>query len=415
MLTNSITRNIEPRDIKARQLAASMKLRRRGNLWLVPSQSSNDLYTVDITKDSPTCTCPDWQLRQNRCKHIRAIEIVLSCETKPDGTTIVTKTTRVTYSQDWPAYNAAQTHEGEHFPELLRGLCQGIVQPQQTNGRPRLPLSDVVFSAVLKVYSMMSGRRCMSDLSDCESKGYIAKAPHYNSTFHYLENPALTPILKKLIEESASPLKAVETDFAVDSSGFSTSRFERWFDAKYGTEKSQRQWLKAHLMVGVKTNVVTSVEVTESNANDSPHLPQLVNATANHFQIDEVSGDKGYISNKNLAAIVALGAVPYIPFKENTTGEGPELWSKLFHFYQFNRQEFLQHYHKRSNVETTFSMIKGKFGDSLRSKTDIAQMNEVLCKVLAHNICVLIASIYELGIEPTFWAESSVAQKVSLN
>jgi hypothetical protein len=48
-------------------------------------------------------------------------------------------------------------------------------------------------------------------------------------------------------------------------------------------------------------------------------------------------------------------------------------------------------------------MIKTKFGGSVRSKTPIAQVNEVLCKVLCHNICVLIQSTYELGLEPTFW------------
>ena len=74
----------------------------------------------------------------------------------------------------------------------------------------------------------------------------------------------------------------------------------------------------------------------------------------------------------------------------------------MWHFYNFNREAFLQHYHKRSNVETTFSMIKGKFGSSVRAKTPIAQVNEVLCKILCHNICVLIQSIYELGIEPVF-------------
>ena len=72
----------------------------------------------------------------------------------------------------------------------------------------------------------------------------------------------------------------------------------------------------------------------------------------------------------------------------------------------FNREDFLAHYHKRSNAETTFSMIKGKFGDRLRSKTRTAQVNEALCKVLAHNLCCLIQSIYELGIEPTFWSEA---------
>jgi len=45
--------------------------------------------------------------------------------------------------------------------------------------------------------------------------------------------------------------------------------------------------------------------------------------------MEEVSADKGYISNKNLAAIVALNAVPYIPFKVNTMGEGPDLWHKM--------------------------------------------------------------------------------------
>ena len=47
-------------------------------------------------------------------------------------------------------------------------------------------------------------------------------------------------------------------------------------------------------------------------------------------------------------------------------------------------------------------MIKAKFRDHVRSKTDVAMKNEVLCKVLCHNICCLVSAIYELGITPTF-------------
>jgi transposase len=65
--------------------------------------------------------------------------------------------------------------------------------------------------------------------------------------------------------------------------------------------------------------------------------------------------------------------------------------------------EYLSHYHKRSNVETTNAMIKAKFGDAIRSKSDTAMMNEALCKVLCHNVCCVIQSHYELGIEPMFW------------
>ena len=50
-------------------------------------------------------------------------------------------------------------------------------------------------------------------------------------------------------------------------------------------------------------------------------------------------------------------------------------------------------------------MIKAKFGDALRSKTDTAMINEALCKILCHNICCLIQSVYELGITATFWGK----------
>lgn len=80
--------------------------------------------------------------------------------------------------------------------------------------------------------------------------------------------------------------------------------------------------------------------------------------------------------------------------------------SDSLNFYsRVNQGQFTDHYSRRSNVETTFRQIKSKFGECLRSEGRTAQINEVLCKVLCHNICCLIQSIYELGVEPTFWTE----------
>ncbi len=53
-------------------------------------------------------------------------------------------------------------------------------------------------------------------------------------------------------------------------------------------------------------------------------------------------------------------------------------------------------------METAFSQIKGEFGDSVRSKSDMGQINEALCKVLCYNLCVLVQAMHELGIEPAF-------------
>jgi transposase len=400
---------MDAREERGLVIAATSKIEKNILGWKVPSQSGNGSYVVNLDHGQPFCTCPDYETRHLPCKHIHAVEYVIQRETKPDGTTTYTQSIKVTCTQEWTAYNEAQTHEKERFVALLRDLCNGILQPEYTFGRPRLPLADVVFGLVYKSYTNMSGRRFTTDLKEAQEAGLISKAGHYNSSFNYLENPELTPLLKNMIEQSASPLKAVESDFAVDSSGFATTTYSRWFDHKYGKERTKQTWVKTHLMCGVKTHVVTSVEATPYESADTVQLPALVSQTAKTFSINEVSADKAYSDRRNLHAVQAVGGTAYIPFKSNSTGMGDNhhkfdgLWNRMWHFYNFNRDAFLTHYHKRSNVETVFSMIKAKFGASVRAKTPIAQVNEVLCKVLFHNICVLIQSIYELGLEPTFW------------
>jgi transposase len=408
---------MDAREERGLQIANTCKIEKNKLGWKVPSQSGNGSYVVSLDNGEPFCTCPDFEARHQPCKHIHAVEFILQREEKPDGTTIITKTMKVTYNQDWHNYNNAQAHEREYFVDLLRDLCNGIPQPEQTFGRPRLPLADVVFGLAYKAYTTMSGRRFMTDIREAETKELVSKSASFTSSFRYLENPELTPLLKILIEQSASPLKSVETDFAVDSSGFATTTYDRWFDHKWGKMRSEAKWIKAHLMCGVKTHTVTSVEVTPTETADAPQLPQLVNKTAMTFNIYEVSADKAYSSRKNLHAVESVKGNAYIPFKSNTNGMGSKqdgfdgLWNKMWHYYNFNRNAFLEHYHKRSNVETAFSMIKMKFGTSVRAKTPVAQVNEVLLKILCHNICVLITSIYELGLEPTFWNTENLSHE----
>lgn len=324
------------------------------------------------------------------------------------------KKIRKTYPQEWSSYNKAQVNEKSQLQSLLYELCQSIEQPPQVMGRPRSPLSDLVFAACLKVYECMSGRRTQSDMREALQRGYLSRSVHFNTISKYLEKEELTPILKQLIIESSLPLKSVECDFAADSSGFATGQFSRWFDAKYGEEKQMHDWIKVHLMCGVKTNIVTSVEVSHRHANDSPFLKPLLETTTNSgFQVKELSADKGYDSFNNRCLVLIKGGIPYIPFRETTTGASysfkGELWKRMYHFYKYQESEFKQHYHKRSNVETVFHMIKSKFGERLRSKTVVAQTNEVLCKILCHNLCCVIQSMYELGVEPTFWSDDTIS------
>jgi transposase len=414
---------MDARQERGIEIAKQARIRKTVGGWMVPSQGRGGSvkYAVIVAADTKTCTCPDYELRGLPCKHVFAVEYLIQRELFPDGSETVTESVRVTetvtrktYPQNWRAYNKAQTNEKDRFMGLLRDLCAGLPEPtEKKRGRPRLLLRDAVFTAVMKVYTTASARRSMSDLREAKERGYISKLPCHNSVLSALESADMTAILRDLIIESSLPLKAVESDFAVDSSGFTTSRFQSWFDHKYGHEQAVRHhtWVKAHIMCGTKTNVVTAVEIHGQHAADTKQLPALVETTARNFAIAEVSADKAYGSLKNAEAIQNVGATPFISFRSNSIGTGGGAWSKMFGYFMYRREEFLAHYHKRSNVESTFSMIKRKFGDSLRSKTPTAQVNETLAKLLCHNLVVLIHEAYELGVAPAFWAENDHAQQ----
>jgi transposase len=393
------------RQEKGRALAQDKRIKKiEGAMWFIPSQSQNaGGYLVNVL--AATCSCPDHELRRVKCKHQWAVEFSQVVETAADGSQVVTETvkvTRKTYAQDWPRYNAAQCAEKATVESLLRSLCEGIVTPPQKMGRPRHSLADAVYAMTMKVYTTVSGRRATTDLEECEKAGHMTKAPRYNTTFDYFAKPELTPLLTALIEESAAPLACVESQFAVDSTGFGTVTYRRWYDHKYGREMKEHGWVKAHAMVGTTTNVITAIRVTDYNVNDCPELPALVAATGQRFAMAEVSADKAYLSHANLAAVEAAGAIPYVPFKSNSKGAGPAAWRRMWGLFMYKQPEFLAHYHARSNVESTFSAIKRKFGGSVRSKNATAQTNEVLCKALCFNLSMLVHAMHELGIEPAF-------------
>jgi transposase len=400
---------MDMRELKALELAARTQLVWEDGGWTVPSQSGAGKYRVVLWPGEGSCTCEDWQLRQQPCKHIIAARLVQEREGKGAAPPIDTSTLpeKKKYPRNWTNYNEAQITEKHRLQVLLADLCAGVQEPTPPRvGRRPIPLADRLFACAFKVYSTLSSRRFGSDLSDAHERGHMSRGLHPNKVNCFLECPDLTAPLRDLIRRSALPLRTVETEFAVDSSGFSVSKFVRWFDERYGAQRSGHDWTKVHVCTGIKTNVVTAVEILDRDAADCPQFKPLVAATAEGFTVREVSADKAYLSVDNLELVAGLGGTAFVPFKVNSVaGEAGSLWERMFFYYQFRREEFLKHYHRRSLVESTFSMVKRKFGDAIRSRTETAMVNETLCKFLCHNLCVLILSQIELGIEPVFWGE----------
>lgn len=303
--------------------------------------------------------------------------------------------------QNWIALTQAQNNEKSMLMDLIKELLNQIkFKNNKKVGRNNLNFKDIIFCLTLKIYSGLSSRRLKSDLQIVKELGYINHVPHFTTLMNYLDDERLTPILHELIKLAALPLKQIEDSFAVDSSGFSTSKFGRWFDHKWGKEKTKRIFQKAHIFIGTKTNIITNIEITDSHGGDSPQLIPLLNKAKLNFTIKEVSADKAYLSRKNFDEVKKAGATLYVPFKSNSRGyRKGSTWKKMYWYFKNNPQEWGEHYHKRSNVETTFHMIKQKFGSNLMTKNYTANVNEILVKALCHNICVLIQEYFERNIE----------------
>jgi len=388
------------------------------DMFLVKSQSGGGSYRVSYAGEGAKCDCPDFVKRGLPCKHALSVRFYLEKQTTNTAGETMSVRIPITHPQAWASYDRAQMEEIRLFDILLADLVSSVPEPARDPhgaGRPPMAISHQLFCTVQKVYSQMSCRRAWGLFENAVEKGLLPKAPHFGTSSAVMNRPEVTEFLHTLIARSALPLAALENGFAPDSSGFQTTSFGAWREEKHG-EKRERFWLKVHVLAGVKTHVIARVVVTGKDGADCPQFePMIRSADEGGLTVKEVYADKAYSSRDNFDLAGELGFGLYVPFKSNTTGKsgGSPLWRKAFLFFQMHRDEFDEKYHARSNVESVFSALKRKFGETLRSKTRVAQENELLAKVLAYNLTVLIHEIFEHGVVPDFLLGSDAGRRAT--
>ena len=127
---------MDAREQKALVIAATSKIEKRGNeTWIVPSQTKGGKYAVTITAEGKACTCPDFELRQEPCKHVMAVQYVLfreqTTEEKPDGTittttiTPLTITTATTAIRDMAITEVMVATPGTVITSASSAVCSG--------------------------------------------------------------------------------------------------------------------------------------------------------------------------------------------------------------------------------------------------------------------------------------------------
>jgi len=307
---------------------------------------------------------------------------------------------------DWHKYNLAKTHEKRLFLQLLHELCQTIpLETPPKTGRPPISFRDLVFSAGLKLYSNYSGRKVISDLVYAKGAGYIKSIPHYNTITDFLNCSATYDLLQKLLTISAMPLKELEDSFPIDSSGFGSYQYERWMRVRFGNpnKRGWRNYVKGHIVIGTRTNIVCGCDVAYGNESDVSKAPKIIEDVGANFKMKEFSADKAYSAKRIYEILEQFDTMPFIPYKNNVKRvDGPKTWIRMFSFFKNNNELFMKHYHKRSNVETVFSMVKMRLGEFLKCKTFESQRSELMMKFICHNICCLVQEMFERGVKIDF-------------
>jgi transposase len=315
------------------------------------------------------------------------------------------KNEKITYQQDWKNYDKSKTNEANLFHNLLRELLTiyPVEKKQNTRGRPCICTRDKIFAMCIKVFYKSDLRKTVSILKELHRLQYITEVPSYKSIDNFFNDESLDKVFDDLIFATALPLSQYEHTGGIDATGFSVSRFDRWVEHKWGKakNKSMRVWRKAHVMSGCSSNTVISVKVTEKNVADCRMFEEVVANKTKFFEMEDFVADKAYSSKKIFEFLKEINLDPIIPYKKNITGraKGSYLWAQMFRYFKEHPLEFSKRYNVRSNLETTFHMVKKRFGDNVQTKTLIANNAEIKIKFLCHNICVLIQELFETGLE----------------
>lgn len=305
----------------------------------------------------------------------------------------------------WPRneslYNQVQENEFLNFFEFVRFLGFKVCKTKKMR-------NAITCLLIWHKFPNLSSRRARSFLLMLKQfKIICTKIPCFKTLINYREDSRLQEVLDELIIESSKPLAKIENNFATDMTGIKTKLFSSWYSLRANKEIKKRDHINVHITTGVKSNIVTALNVEIDKGRDNIIFREHVDITSENFKINEWSGDGMYWAKANCAKVQEVGGKPYFKCKEGKTSwngkqSGVPAWKEMNSLARENPEEYGKHYHRRSNVESTNHSKKSIHGDKIYSKLHFARINEESLRWINHNINVLNRAGYEWNITPSF-------------
>jgi transposase len=218
----------------------------------------------------------------------------------------------------------------------------------------------------------LSYRRVEALLSD-----FGIKVPTYSALCKCVKRLPLA--IFRLLLNATIGLKSIAVA-AIDSTGFTRTNPSGHYLQRIDRLKPIKQSVKLSVLADAKSHKILSARIRALPAHDIRDAKYLIGKTQVLPKV--LVGDSAYDAESLHKLAFDKGFKTVIKPRRNVRRG----------FYRRKMQQFYSEriYHKRENVESTFSRLKQLHGGSVRCRTARTQRAEIFCKIIAHNLSIFL-------------------------
>src|SRR3989344_2546393 len=314
-------------------------------------------------------------------------------------------------NRDYDLINQSHQWEPRYFLKILNETINLLSLPDgyKGTGRPSVPVSEKLKVCCIKQFNLKGGRRTVHHIESARAMGYLfipnISENYFNMINNYTKDSSLTQYLQKLIILLAEPLAKKSYYFAVDGTGFKIGYGKKNYCSIRTDKDSKREYIGLHAIADVESHIIPYAIVSKGHVHDNNFFKPLIKKTNETFTIKEVYAVPAYLSKNNVEFCKALNIASYLKPKSNTVIKGLKnsAWrSSIERYYQDEKRKQYRRYSLRSNIESAFHMIKSVNTDILRHKTFEGRVNELLARIVCHNIRCLVTAYFKGDIDLPF-------------
>lgn len=307
-------------------------------------------------------------------------------------------------SPTWRKTDERRNHrlEGEAYariavrlPELLAALLRNSLPhfaPSPGgpfNGRPPARLHSVVFHGVIRAafrqnLCSLEGAMDGPDYKGLNPGGGLSPA----TISRYFNDPALKPLLEKLLATTVWPIRRLESTVHADGTGlreYHVSILDRPIGPWMTTRR--RSWNYMEVVWSYRYTMICAVYSQRGPFGEAPWLPALMERARLVVPIRDFGADAAYDA-AYLREYAARRRLEFLVQHKPHSKRGRRT----------KRSEIVaRRTSRRANAEAGNRAFKTLIGDQVYSLNDVAQRNEVLCMCIAYNLMRLVYWELEQG------------------